>query len=213
MEKNEKTKRVGVLNKFSLDLAALVDKEKGRYLNGIHVTSEFTEVTNGSYAMRIDNVKIDPDDYPNGPNGEKIYTEEIDAMISDDVAKRIQKSIPGIRSASLPILQNAVPGQNIKKDGTNMELITYDLEVWNPINFRPIEERYPNIDAVFPKDKSEMELGFNPDFMIRLCQQFKKNGVKVVKLSLYNANCAMQLEGKNSDTDQEIKALLMPCKV
>jgi len=58
-----------------------------------------------------------------------------------------------------------------------------------------------------------LELGFNPDFMIKLCQQFKKNNVKIVKLSLNGSTSPMQLDGRNSDTDQKIMALLMPCKI
>lgn len=210
-EKNEKVVRVGVLNKFSLDLVMLVDKTY--LIKGIHVTSDFTEVTNGHYALRITNVKIWADDYPVGPGDEKIevYTEPIDIVIPENVARRMQKNLP-VRM-NMPILQSAVPGQNTKKDGTNVEFITYDLEIWSPINFRPDDLTYPDLDKVLPTEHPELVLGFDPDYMIKLCQQFKKNGVETVKLSLYGENKVMQLEGKNMETSQELKALLMPKKV
>lgn len=212
-EKKEKTEdvvQVGVLNKFSLDLVMLVGRD--HQISGIHVTSDFTEVTNGHYALRITNVKIHADDYPAGPDGGAVYTEPIDIVIPENVAKRIQKNLP-IGMTTIPILQSAVPGKNTKKDGTNVEFITYDLEIWSPLNFKPVDMRYPNLDRVLPTEHPEMIIGFDPDYMIKLCQQFKKNGVTTVKFSLYGADKVMQLEGKNMDTSQELTALLMPKKV
>lgn len=211
-EKNEvaKDSRIGVLNKFSLDLVILAEKENRYYLNGLHVTSEFTEVTNGHYVMRISNVKVDPNDYPVGPNGETLYTKPIDIIVPTEVVKRLQKNIP--TKVHIPILQNAIPGGNTKEDMSSVEFVMFDLTVWSPIIFKPENAKYPNTDAVMPEKQAELEIGFNPDYMIKICQQFKKNGVGCVKLSLYGAESAMQLEGKNMDTNQEIKAVLMPKK-
>jgi len=213
--KEAKDSRVGVLNKHSLDLFLLVDKNKAMkrdVLNGIHVTGEFTEVTNGHYAMRISNNHMHHDDYPNGPNGEKISDKkEVDIVVPVEVAKKLQKNLPKMKS--LPMMENAVFGENTKEDNSNVEIITYDLEAWNPVNFKPIEDKFPDMDAVIPKKQAEIEIGFNPDYMIKLCQQFKKNGVDTVKLSIHSPTEVMVLDGWNSRTDQEIKALLMPKKV
>ena len=86
-------KQIGVINKFCLDLANLASDDR-YYLNGIHFTSDFTEVTNGHYLVRITNPKIDPGDLPNGPNGSKVYTEQIETIIPAETAKQIQKNIP-----------------------------------------------------------------------------------------------------------------------
>jgi len=206
--KKEEVQQIGVLNKFSLDLILLADNKSYHYLDGLHVTSEFTEVTNGHYAMRISNAKIHSDDYPLGPNGEKIYTKPIDILISTDVVKKLQKGIP--TKMSIPILQNAVPGSNTKDDGSTVEFIMFDLVAWSPVIFRPADQKYPDIDKVIPEGQPEMEIGFDPDYMIKICQQFKKNDVRTVKLSLYGAEKSMKMEGRNSDTDQDLLVILMP---
>lgn len=209
-EKNE-TQEIGVLNKFSLDLVVLAEGGGRHYVDGLHVTSEFTEVTNGHYAMRISNVQIDPGEYPLGPNGEKLYTEPIDIIVPTEVVKRIQKNLP--TKIHIPILKHAVPGANTKADKSSAEFIMYDLTVWSPISFKPDDARYPNIDAVMPKDQPELEIGFNPEYMIKICQQFKKNGVTGIRLSLYGPANAMKLEGKNTETGQDIVVILMPVEL
>jgi hypothetical protein len=207
----DRAQSIGVFNKFNFDLASLAAGEQRYCLNGIHVTNDFTEVTNGHYLMRISTPQINPDELPYGPNQEKPYTGPINAIVSADAAKQIQKNIP--KNGNLPILNNAFPGPNTKEDGSSIEFVTTDLETWNPVSVRPVGAKYPNCDAVWPKKQPNLVMGFNPDYMMKLCQQFKKNKVKVVKLSIYGIHEAMMFEGKNEDTEQDIKALLMPCKV
>lgn len=198
---------VGVLNKFSLALTALVDR-KVSHVAALHVTSDFTEVTNGRYALRISNVQIDPDEYPNGPNKETIYEGKIDVVLPADIAAKIQSNLPV--KVSLPILKNAIPGVNT--GGNNVEFITYDLQVWGPIRYKtdPDERVYPNIDAVIPTDVPMLIVGLDPDYLIRLMQQFKKNGVTLAKFEFYGVEKVIKITGKNPDTEQELTALLMP---
>ena len=209
MEK-AKSKEVGVLNKFSLGLTAMASKgDKDGGLTSLRVRGEHTEITNGHYAVRIGNVKIDPGDYPMGTSGETICEDDIDINMPLGVAESLRKNLPAY--PRLPVLQCAVPME--KKIDGRASFVTYDLETWSPIVFNPVDGgRYSraDLDAATPKGDPVLTIGINPEYLMKICKLFKSNGLKGVKFEFYGDGKAIKITGRNPETGQDILTLLMP---
>ena len=85
-----------------------------------------------------------------------------------------------------------------------------NLETTTPVNAKRIEGKFPRTDMIWPDKEPVLELGFNPDYMMKLCQQFKKMDISYVHLKLHGSQSAMELTGESMETGQKVRALLMP---
>jgi len=203
-----------IYNKHNFSIHSLCDKDRD-YL-GVHVTPEFTEVTNGHYLFRVSTPEIDMDDVPEAPNHPRISPEMIskednicDFVIHKDSGKAIENMIPN-RHSYLPVLSNTWLGANTNKE--QVEFISTDLEIANSKIIRKAEGKYCNTDKIWSDKEIKVSLGFNPDLMLKLCQQLKKMDIKYVKMDIRDENEAIELTGKSIETGQDIRALLMPKK-
>lgn len=205
-------------NKHNFQIASLSPGDQRYYLDGIFVTPDYTEVTNGHYLVRVtrpEGLKVE--DLPVIPDHKvKRFTKkerdekEDHFILPAAAAKEIEKAIPG-KNGTMPILSNAWITNKTK--GDQVEFITTDLETARPFLARKVEGKWPKTEAIWPTEDPGLTIGFNPDYMIKICQQFKKMDIRFVKLDLYGLTKSMQLSGKNLDKGQEIKAVLMPCKI
>lgn len=200
-------------NKTNFRIASLAPGDQRYYLNGIHITEDFTEVTNGHYLMRVDSVKKgEHDDLPER-EGLKPDKSEINCTIGAKVSKEIEKAIPIYRKvSSLPILQHSWIVQNGVENG-QVKFMTTDLEQDKVITADKIDGKFPSSDKVLAdakKEKVVAEISFNAEYMMKLCEQFKKAEIKKVRLTIHGETKAMELKGENIDEQQKIKALLMP---
>jgi len=79
------------------------------------------------------------------------------------------------------------------------------------------EGRYYDTEKIIPVAKPKIKLGFNAEYMKRLCDQVTKMGIKGVELSIYGETKPMRITGKTTDTEtgaeQGVLILLMPMKV
>ncbi len=201
-----------IYNRNNFAIAVLAPGAERHYLDGIHITPEFTEVTNGHYLVRVS--RPEGLEVADLPAVHEIMTgkkkgQKIDFILPASAAKEIEKAIP--KNGTIPILRNAWLGDNTNEE--YIEFISTDLETHRPIKARKIEAKYPNTEAVLPKTPPNMSIGFNPDLMIKLCQQFKKMKINAVKLDLRGITEAMALSGQCPETLQKIEALLMPIKI
>lgn len=203
-----------IYNRNNFSIASLCSGESKYYLNGIHFTPEHTEVTNGHYLARVSvpfsgkSLKEALNDLPkvehyepkkeNG-NGEECFTFPVGASIE------VEKSIP--KERDLRALNNAWITENTNKE--EAEFVTTDLTTTRPIKARKIEGKWVNSDAIMPKDKPEMTLGFNPEYMFKICRLFQKMKLRQVRLDIYGEKKAMRMIGKTEE-DQEVIVLLMP---
>ena len=203
-----------IYNKTNFRIHSLAEKESRYYLNGLHVTPNYTEVTNGHYLIRVDapfsgKRKEVLKDLPT-PNNYKPVTKESKFILPADTARELEKNIPNERS--ITILNNAWLVEDKEDEAT---FITTDMQTTKPVTFRKVDQRFPNTDSILekiPKD-APITIGFNPDYMIKICQQYKKAGIQGVALSLYGTETAMKIQGKDVHNEQTITSLLMPMKV
>lgn len=200
-------------NKTNFRIASLAPGDQRYYLNGIHITEDFTEVTNGHYLMRVDSVKKSEHDELPEREGLKPVKDEINCTIGAKVSKEIEKAIPIYRKVStLPILRHSWIVQN-GAESSQVKFMTTDLTEDRVITADKIEGRYPSSDKVLAdakKEKVVAEISFNSEYMMKLCEQFKKAEIKKITLTIRGETKAMELKGENVDEQQKIVALLMP---
>jgi len=213
-EKEETDGTVRLFNRHNFNIGNLIERSD-RYHEYMHVTNDHTEVTNGHFLCRISTQGIPKEELPTN-NGLEPSSEKIEALIDKDSAKKIQQNIPTKKDApGLPRLKTTWIGKNT--NGEEVEFLMTDLNSWTPIIARKGEGRFYATDEAIPKGKPRIKLGFNPDYMKKLCEQIVKMGIRGVSLSIYGEDKAMKITGKTTDTEtgaeQEVLILLMPMKV
>lgn len=212
----EKEETVKLFNKHNFNIANLIG-QGDRHHEYMHLTSDHTEVTNGHYLCRVSSQSIPKEELPtnNGLEPLEPSPEKIEALIDGDSAKRIQKNIPSKKDVPIGFLKSAWIGKNT--NGEEVEFLMTDLNSWTPIIARKGEGRFPDAKNIIPKNKPKIELGFNPLYMKKLCEQIVKMGIRGVSLSIYGDDKPMKITGKTTDTEtgaeQEVLILLMPMRV
>lgn len=199
-----------IYNKNNFIIASLCPGDYGRYyLDGVHVTPKYTEVTNGHYLMRVQAPVQAKEDLPEIEN-HKIIKEDVKPFTFPAKASmQVANSIP-TNQRTLKQLEHTWITENSNEE--EVEFITTDLEVKTPIKANKLEGKWANTQAVFDNgDEKEVILstGFNVDYMLKICQLLKKMKLKGVKLEMYGEKEAMRLTGKTA-SEQEVKILLMP---
>lgn len=203
-----------IYNRNNFSIASLCAEKERYYLHGIHFTPEHTEVTNGHYLVRVsapfsgkdletalnDLPKVEG--YEPKENGEECFTFPATTCVE------VERSIP--KERVLTQLNHAWITKNTTKE--EVEFVTYDMNTTKPIKAKKIEGRWPNSDMIMPKDEPEMTLGFNPDYMLKICNVFKKMKLKEIRLDLFGDKKAMRMTGKTEE-GQEVVVLLMPMKL
>lgn len=203
-----------MFNKTNFRIASLLKtgQWKQRPHDYLHVTDGFTEVTNGHYLMRVDSVKLFKKEGLPIIANIKPKKGKTECLVSKETAQLIEKTIP--KSKDLPILEHAWIGANNDKEKTTF--VITDMVTETPIVSRNADFQYPATTKLFQKQKEKepkIEIALDPDYMARLCQQFVKAGITYIKLAIYNETETMRLIGTNTETQQEIKALLMPVRL
>ena len=202
-----------IFNKTNFRIYSLAEKEARYHLNGIHVTPDYTEVTNGHYLIRVDapykgKRKEALKDCPI-VNKQAPVTRECEFVIPTEAAREIEKNIP--KERGLTQLNNAWVVEDKEETAT---FLTTDLQTTKPVTFCKIGEKFPNTNAVIDNvsKKAPITIGFNTEYMMKICQQYKKADIKCVSLSLFGLTKAMKLEGTSLNHDQTITTILMPMK-
>lgn len=208
-----------LFNRHNFSIASLCPKAEDRYIaNGIHLTKDYTEVTNGHYLIRVNvpfkgESKEKIEHYPS-LEGKEIKTDfplDQSVIVDFETAKDIEKAIP--KHKTLDILNHAIISTDSNDKET--EFITYDLVRQKSIKSVNSGGRYPNTEAVLkPSEESNKTLiiGVNPEYLMKLGQQFKKMGCKNMKLEFQDKDHAIRISAI-TDEQQDVIALLMPMKI
>lgn len=188
-------------NKNNFSIASLVKREQREQ---VHVTDDYTEVTNGHFLVRVSSVEIKKEDLPEGPAGSKPSEAPIGTVVSCSSAKKICDAIP---KTHMPILNAAWQGKNSDKEF--IEFLTTDLEDWTPVIVRRITEHFPDTDKILSETRTpQAKIAFDVGYMKRLCEQLIKMGVKTTKLDIYGQKEAMEMKTLTGD-GQDVTILLM----
>lgn len=204
-----------IYNKNNFLIHALCDKDGRDEVTGIHLTSKFTEVTNGRLLLQIETPKVDLNELPESTNPIMKFKDEVekeslcDFVLHQDNAKEIEKTIP--KKASYPILQNTWLGVNTNKE--QVEFVSNNLGITSSRITQKPQIQYFKTENVFPDKEVKISVGFNPELMMKFCQVLKKIGVKTIKMDIRNDTTALEFFGVIPETDQSVRGLLMPKKL
>lgn len=190
-----------LLNQANLDTVQFVKRGEGETsLGGVHITEEYTESTNGKYAVRVPLPDVDSEEFVETP-GEGM---DGDIILSVDVLKNTK-----IPKSHISILQHAC----LSKNDSFYYLSTTDLGTMSTAKTEPIEGQFPVIDKVTPKRKPGYSITFNAKLLKEVCSYVAKHGgvYEKMKFSFYGPTRAAKID---FETDQGQKGffLLMPMK-
>jgi len=200
-----------IYNRNNFSIGSLCDGEKRYYLHGVHFTPEHTEVTNGHYLARVTTpfsgkaLKEALNDLPKVEHYEPKNNGREEFTFPAKECAEVERVIP--KGGYSSVLNNAWITENTTEE--EAEFVTYDLSATKPIKARKIEGQWVNSDTIMPKNKPEMTLGFNPEYMLNICKVFKKMKLKTIRLDLYGAKNAMRMIGRTEE-GQDVTVLLMP---
>lgn len=226
-QKTENQDQINAYNKNNFILAKL---DTDRYHDSIHITPDFTEVTNGAYLVRCDSLRFTSENYPiplikshfqpdqvtklneNG-DGKPAY------LISKDQALELQKNIrknDDFENQIMIACKNGKCPDIVRKNGRGKQAA------------ETFKETYVNSEAVMSEqEKREYDMTFhvNPEYLEKLAKVFREAGCRNVKISADSKDMyapvkfegTARIEFKShydlKDQDQSIVALLMKMKV
>ncbi len=201
-----------IFNKHNFSIGSMSVKDDCR--TGIRVNSLFTEVTNGHFLFHMPTPEVVAEDLPLSKRGIDLEDGDVNFAIPISSAKEIERNIS--KDPTMPILEHTwIEKGEMSEKNDPVSFVMTDFETEKIITVQPSIERFPNTEAIWPKGEPEIEIGFNLDYMIKLCQQFAKSddrGARILKLKIYRKEEVMMLESTKEE-GQKPKALLMPCKI
>lgn len=217
------------VNRHNLSIANLADKgDRSRFtLSAIHVTPEYTEVTDGHVLMRVANPDLTSDSFPVAPG---LNAAEGNAILSRENALDLIKALPS--KNRIPILATAALCSNgtVDADGKPTRyMVVTDLE--NVVK-KAVETKgnFPDTDRVIPKvDSMEFAIGFDARLLGALCDQFIRMGNKkqIIPMQFHfqapsekkdykgtvsGYHCQAALITGKTEEYQDVTAVIMPIK-
>lgn len=204
-----------IFNKKNFLIFALAPSgnDYGSKTGGIHVTHKHTEVTNGHYAVRI---AVPPNgdakvELPKSKHHKRFKRKRIDVVISKAAAESVLKGIPGTGFAC-----DSLTWVGRRTEDEHTEFVSSEFGITRSAVVENIEGKFPDIEPVIKSQslrrKPRVEVGFNPEYMKKLCDFFIKSKIRNVKMSLFAPDKAMVLEDSHDGKEgrQAVYVLLMP---
>jgi DNA polymerase III sliding clamp (beta) subunit (PCNA family) len=177
-----------MINRHNLTVTQFADTESFRGVQDVRFTPTETIATNGHYLVRVTN-----------PPSETIQTTDRAFSIPAEQLKAVKVK----KGDAIELATNGTGSSWNLTTGTS----TYHLT--------ESENRFPNVDAVMPKDKPSLVIGFSASYLAQLAKAFAgfhDARIPTVKLSFYGPDKAAMFEATNSD-GQKMTALLMPVRL
>ena len=203
-----------LLSKAELGLVTIAAHEESRYnLNRLHVTEKYTEATDGHCLVRVEKAEMDPADYPTQGIPGYEFEKDIDIQIPIDSLKNFKT-----HKTKLPILEYACISTNNKE----CYVTTTDLRSVNSVTIPGDiqESQYVDTDQVIPKfEPDAIKFGIDARLLSKIVDFATKYGAKTFVGMLwtipkdYDGQGPIQIEFKTDGSQQNVKAIIMPCRI
>jgi len=207
----KESKKIGILNKHCTSLA---DFDEGERYAGVHITSAFTEVTNGFYLLRIDNPLVNVKDLPGESPQEG--TADLDVVLPKEAVKDIHHELKKKKSSEILIYGVVTAGSN-DEEKERVKIRMYDNYGGERVaEIKCLKEIFLDTDRAFPTGEPRMAFLVNPRYLFAVAKFLNsqlRRGVDApaVKVSIYDPEREpLRFEFTNPDTGQKTVALLMP---
>ena len=197
-----------LVNKVNLEIERFASKDSTRPLQGVQVTGEYTEATDGKKLVRVSLPCHEAADFP--------HIEGVDpaaaasGILPKDVAKATAKRLP--KRNAIPIIQNAAVSTD---DKGAFQVATTDLSAPSVTSSRPIDGTWPNTDQILKQPEPSLVIGFNGVLLAEVLKWMGTNASglnNMVKLSFTTADSPVKLSAVTKD-GQEITGLVMPLRL
>jgi hypothetical protein len=201
------------LNRNNLLVSAMASKDTTRFnLNSIHLTSKYTEATNGHSFCRIDlPEQFDPEDVP--------------AIIKTDKAENFQESIlslDGLKNikltkSQLPVIdgQLYIDVDESNKNG-KVKVASTDLDNVFETNIAKLDCNYPDISFVLPKTPAKFRIGVSAKLlrdMADLIVKAKKGSQYETAILEFRSEVEPIMVLSETTEGQKITGLIMPMRI
>mgnify|MGYP001614280519 CR=1 FL=1 len=202
---NENPKAKGwLVSRAELALGKLVGAEDPRYaLTCLRITETRTEVTNGHFAVRVEGVRADTENFP-APKHE-LTEPKGEVLLPRDVALDMAKTLP--KKQTIRILENALVSEG-RIDST-------DMGGWNSKTFAKDEATFPNMEKVMPLGEPKASVCLNAKYLVALVESLMafKEGAKApaIKIEIFSSDTQVRLSLVASDL-RKVTAIVMPMR-
>ena len=193
-------------NKANLEVATIIENS---YRFGVVFEPEQTWATNGEALIKITTPLEKLEDFPE-LSGKQELSNQI--QIEKEDAFKIKKMIP--KKACMPILKNIV---FTGIENGLAKFATTDLSTATEIKARIKEGKPPDPASIYPETAPVFSICFNVDLLLTVLKIIKeakenKSYAKKIKIDFWDKDKVARIQAKNSDTEQEIEAGIMPMK-
>jgi hypothetical protein len=182
-------------------------------MNSKRLLSKYTEATDGHCLVRVEKAEMDPTDFPGvGIPGHE-FAGNIDIQIPIDSLKNVKSP-----KTKLPILEYACISTNEKE----CYVTTTDLQSVNSVTIpgNVQDSKYADTDQVIPKfEPDAIKFGIDAKLLTRIVDFATKYGSKTFVGMLwtipkdYDGQGPIQIEFKTDGSEQNVKAIIMPCRI
>lgn len=190
-------------------------------INGIHVTQDYAEATDGRKLIRLNNAKLPcADDFPEVagvPDG----LADSGVVIRTELAKDLAKDIP--KKVQLPVqgtarIASEVIGEGI--DATRRVVATTIKNLSSPLTRKaddPTDEHrtYPNCDVVLEGLPSEPKavIALSPKHLKDICEFAIKAEIDSLKFAVADELSPVKITGTTKSDERECIIALMPMRL
>lgn len=119
-----------------------------------------------------------PEEFPSNPNGDAKPLDH-PVTIPTTAVEAMRKAIP--KKSKCPILLKALV-TNGQPD--RVSIGTTDLDTWNAQEVKIIEESFPDVEQVIPKDGKGLRIAFSPSYLATICYAVQEAGGKSIILTM-----------------------------
>ena len=193
-------------NKANLEVATIIENS---YRFGVVFEPEQTWATNGEALIKITAPLEKLEDFPE-LSGKQELMDQI--QIEKEDALKIKKMIP--KNVCMPILKNIV-FTGIENDFA--KFATTDLSTATETRARIKEGNTPDLTSIYPETAPVFSIYFDVDLLLNVLKIIKeakedRSYAKKIKIDFWDKDKVARIQAKNSDTEQEIEAAIMPMK-
>lgn len=206
-----------MLNKYNLAIAALCSKEEARFTHrGIWVTPKETVETDGHQLMRVTMPEADPDSFPEVPGAGKATRVFEPFLLDAGDAIALQRALP--KKTTIPILEYAAV--STLKDGSTV-VVTTDLQQTQTARIpQNQDKKFVDWERVTPAlDKAGFQIRLDAALLGPVLKQIElfardkdKGGGAYVDFSFGDPQSGLRIDAHNSDTGQDMIAVVMPVR-
>ena len=181
-----------LINKDVLIAAKIASKSPIKpALASVFITPEKIIATDSFKALIIDRIDdVNSEDFP---------VAEPKANLSDEgvliKADQLLKKLKFTKNKTLEIINEKA--LLVEKDDS-VDIITTDLETTDTVNFRKVDDSFPDVEALIPTDEPKVSADFSPIMLIELLEAFKeKSLLETITIEMRGSDEVLIIKSKN----------------